>query len=96
MSNAPVTPLHPDKKYLTRADFPEVGEHRYFEIRHNPKSVTKPVVIELREYATEKHVTSLSRLLGLEYAIAEKDDIVEAAKRLDARVSRIDDVVGVY
>lgn len=82
--------------YLTREDFPHVGDKRYFEVKHNPKSVTKPVTIELREYSTEKHVASLSRLLGLEYAIAEKADIIEAAKRLDARVGRIDDVVGVY
>lgn len=84
------------EKYLTRAHFPEVGERRYFEVKHNPKSVAKPVVIELREYSTEKKVASLSRLLGLEYAIADRDDIVEAAKRLDARVGRIDEVVGVY
>jgi hypothetical protein len=83
-------------KYLTRAHFPEVGKRRYFEVKHNPKSVTKPVVIELREYLTEKQVTSLSRLIGLEYTIADRDEIVEAAKRLDARVGRIDDVVGVY
>ena len=84
------------KKYLTRGDFPDVGERRYFEVKHNPKSVKTPVTIELREYATEKQVPSLSRLLGIEYAIAEREDILEAAARLDARVSRIDDVVGVY
>lgn len=83
-------------KYLTRADFPEVGETRYFEVKHNPKSVTKPVVIELREYSTEKKVSSLSRLLGLEYADANRENIIEAAKRVDARVGRIDDVVGRY
>lgn len=87
-------------EYLRREDFPDVGDQRFFEVKHNPKSVTKPVVIELREYqserAAENKATSLSRLLGLEYAIADKEDITEAAKRLDARVGRIDDVVGVY
>lgn len=86
--------------YLSRGDFPAQPETRFFEVKHNPKSVTKPVVIELREYQSERAAQvkshSLSRLLGLEYAIADKGDIVEAAKRLDSRVGRIDDVVGVY
>ena len=86
--------------YLSREDFPAQPDTRFFEVKHNPKSVKTPVTIELREYAGERaaanKATSLSRLLGLEYATADKDDIVEAAKRLDSRVGRIDDVVGVY
>lgn len=86
--------------YLSREDFPAQPEIRFFEVKHNPKSVKTPVTIELREYAGERaaqnKATTLSRLLGIEYATADKDDIVEAAKRLDARVGRIDDVVGVY
>lgn len=86
--------------YLTREHFPTQPETRFFEVKHNPKSVRTPVTIELREYASdraaENKATSLSRLLGIEYATADRDDIVEAAKRLDSRVGRIDDVVGVY
>lgn len=82
--------------YLQRSDFPEVPESRYFDIRHNPKSVKTPVVIELREYVTERRSPGFSRLLGIEYTIADKKQLIEAAERLLVRVSRIDDVVGIY
>jgi hypothetical protein len=83
--------------YLQRSDFPNVGEERFFVVKHNPKSVAKPVTIELRQSIAEgKRIESFSKLLGIEYAIADKAEILEAAKRVEARVGRIDDVVGLY
>lgn len=85
------------KPYLTRADFPDVGENRFFVVEHNPKSVSQPVRVELREaIADGRRIKTLSRLLGIEYAIAAKESILEAAARLEARVGRIDDCVGTY
>lgn len=83
--------------YLRREDFPDVGEDRFFIIKHNPKSRTNPVTVELREAIVPgKRIEGFSKLLGLEYTIADKKSIVEAAALVDARVGRIDDVVGIY
>ena len=91
-----ITTMSDSTPYLQRSDFPEVGDRRYFDIKHNPKSVSKPVVIELREYSTDRKSPSFSRLLGIEYSIADKTQLIEAADRLLVRVCRIDDVVGIY
>lgn len=83
--------------YLKPTDFPAVRSDRFFVVKHNPKSRTNPVTVELRESMAEgKRLESFSRLLGVEYTIADKKRIVAAAELIDARVGRIDEVVGVY
>lgn len=82
---------------LSRDDFPDVGDSRFFVISHNPTSSTHPVKIELRESIVEgRHLPKMSRLLGHSKTVADKDQIIEAATLLEARVGKIDDVVGVF
>jgi len=85
---------------VTRADFPEVGANRFWAVKHNPKSVSTPVTIELREFQSEQAKTkgmhSLSSLVGLIYCTADRADLLAAAFKLEARVGNIDNVVGVY
>ena len=82
---------------LTRADFPEVGEKRFFTVEHNPKSRQKPITITLREsISAGRRVVGMSRILGFDHTIADRDQIIETAKLIDARISNVDSVVGVF
>lgn len=84
----------------TRSDFPTVSALRFWEVKHNPKSMAKPVTIELREFisesAQEKNFYGYSRLLGFITTTAEKDEFKKAAFTLFERVNDIDDVTGIY
>lgn len=85
---------------LSRADFPEVSDLRFFQVSHNPKSVSTPVTLQLREYESERakaqQLVSMSRLIGVAYTTAVREELLEAARKLHYRVGGIDDVVGVY
>lgn len=85
---------------ISRETLPPVSENRFWVIKHNPKSVSTPVTIELREYnspaAQERKMEGFSRLIGLMYTTAETARLLEDAFKLEARVGNIDNVVGVY
>lgn len=92
---------------LTRDQFPDAGPLRIWVVSPNPKSVTTPVTIELREYANEEEKrrleargdsasVSFTRKLGLIYTTAKREDLLKAADTLLDRVGDIDNVVGVY
>lgn len=90
---------------LTRAEFPEAGDLRIWVVKHNPKSVATPVVLELREYLSpeakrraeaRKTETGLTRHLGTVYTTAKRETLLAAADTLLERVGDIDLVVGVY
>lgn len=82
---------------LERLDFPNVGSERFFKVKHNPKNRTKPVTVELHESTISgRRVDGFSRLLGSENTIATKADVLHVAKIIEARVGRIDEVVGEY
>lgn len=85
--------------YLTAADFPPAGAGRHWVVKHNPKSRTAPVTVELRESTIDHdrgYKEGFTRLLALDYTIADKAAIASAAEAILVRVGRIDDVVGVY
>jgi len=82
---------------LTRSDFPDVGEKRFWEVSHNAKSRLKPITITLRESVVAgRQVVGMSRILGFDYTIADRDQIIEMAELIDARISNVDNVVGVF
>ena len=82
---------------LTRSDFPDVGDKRFWEVTHNPKSRQKPITITLRESVSAgRRLVGMSRILGFDHAIADRDQIIETAKLIDARISNVDSVVGVF
>lgn len=81
---------------LVKADLPEVGDRRFWVVKHRAHR-TEPVVVELRQsFVESRSVVSLSTLLGFEYTVADAEAIKEAAKLVEARVGNIDNVVGVY
>lgn len=89
MSTTPTT--------LSRDTLPDVGERRFWEVTHNPKSISKPVTVTLRESIVGgKRVTGMSRILGHDTTVADPEQIIATAKLIDARVGRIDEVVGIY
>lgn len=82
---------------MERADFPDVGKRRFFVVEHNPKSSKTPVRVELREALVEgRNLKSMSKLLGFENTVADHERIIETAKTIEARVGKIDQVVGIY
>lgn len=85
---------------ISRTDFPTVNDMRFWDVKHNPKSMAKPVTIELREFisesAKEKDFRGHSRLLGFITTTAEREVFKKAAFTLFDRVNDIDDVVGTY
>lgn len=84
----------------TRDDLPTIAKNRFWTFSHNPKSMAKPVTLELREFnsesAQEKNFTSHSRLIGFITTTANKDDYMKAAFDLHQRVNDVDDVIGTY
>ncbi len=85
---------------LNRSELPTIAENRIWNIEHNPKSMAKPVTVELREYhstaAQERNLVKHSRLLGFITTTADRKALIEAAVTLYDRVNDIDDVVGTY
>lgn len=92
-----MTTATPTIQKLTRADFPDVGERRFFEVTHNPKSRLNPITVTLREAVVSgHHRVGMSRILGFDYTVADKEQIIETAKLINARVSNVDAVVGIF
>ena len=92
MTNAP-KPL----QGLTRSDFPDVGDKRFWTVDHHPKSRLKPITVTLREsVAAGRQIVGMSRILGFDHTIADRDQIIETAALIDARISNVDNVVGVF
>jgi hypothetical protein len=82
---------------LSREAMPPVGERRFWEVTHNPKSISKPVTVTLREtIVSGKRLVGMSRILGHDTTVADPEQIIATAKLIEARVGRIDEVVGVY
>lgn len=85
---------------LTRKDFPKTADNRFYVVTHNPKSMAKPVTIELREYASEgareRKFKSMSTLIGFITTTADQKELLAAAFELDRRVGNVDNVVGTY
>lgn len=92
-----MTHATPKIEALTRADFPDVGDKRFWQVTHNPKSRQKPITVTLRESAAAgRQLISMSRILGFDYTIADRDQIIETAKTIEARIGNVDAVVGIF
>ena len=77
------------------ANLPSAGEDRWWQVKHNPKSRTKPIVLNLMESVTPGH-KAMSRIIGFEFGIASVKDLTEKAELVLARVSDYDKIVGSY
>lgn len=78
-------------------NLPDVGERRYWEIKHQPQKKNAPLRIELREHTKPdgvKHIESWTRLLGFEDTIALPSEIEAAASKVYERALRVDEFVG--
>ena len=78
---------------------PSAGKGRFWLIKHQPNSTTKPLRIELREKtipSSTEIVPSLSRLISFEGSVADEDAVRETMTRILARASRVDEFVGVH
>jgi len=82
--------------HLDPSKFPDAGPDRFFIVKHRPHR-KEPIVIELRESLTAgRRVVGMSTLLGFEYTHADPDTIYEVAAVVEARIGKVDQVVGVY
>ncbi len=76
------------------------GQHRLWNITHQPAKSKTPVRLELRERIVDKNNNhaplSFTRVLGYTDTIADEDALEEAAKELLVRVGRVDQFVGVH
>jgi hypothetical protein len=82
---------------LDPTKFPTLEKrNRFFYVKHRAHR-TEPVTVELRESLSSGYaVLGMSTLLGFDHTIADADAIYETAKKIDARVSKIDQVIGLY
>jgi hypothetical protein len=89
------TPTEPGK--LDLGKFPPLeNKRRFFYVKHRAHR-TEPVTVELRESQSRGYaVLGMSTLLGFDHTIADAESIYETAKKIDARVSQIDEVIGLY
>lgn len=91
-------------KPLTRAEFPVAGDLRVWVVKHNPRSESTPVLVELREYpdaeakrrADARGTVGITRLLGTIRTTAARERLLKDADTLLDRVGDIDLVEGVY
>lgn len=80
-----------------KLNLPDVGERRYWEIKHQPQKKNTPLRLELREHEKadgQKHVESWTRLLGFEDTIAMASEIEAAANKVYERALRVDEFIG--
>lgn len=84
---------------MTEIILPDPGEHRYWEIKHQPQKKTTPLRIELREHTKKdsvRFIPSWTRLVGFEDTVALPSEVRAAADKVLERASRVDEFVGIH
>ena len=80
------------------AALPKAGPGRFWKIDHNPKNISKPLHVELREYHSGNITQNakFSRLIGQGNTTANEVAVRECADGILNRASRVDEFVGTY
>ena len=80
-------------------NLPSAGEGRFWSITHQPTKKATPLRIELRQStipSSKGPLLSLSKVIGYQDTVADDTAIHEAALRIMALASRVDEFVGIY
>ena len=76
----------------------KVKDGRWWQVIPKSSSPSSPVKVKLMERApgVQKNLVSLSKMISFGTCIATPEAVIECATAIDARASRIDEVVGEY
>jgi len=76
----------------------QIGEGNFFVVKHQANKKLTPVRVELRRSVAgvSEPRESLSTLIGFDDTTADEEAVYDAALKVKARASRVDELTGVY